>query len=223
MLIQPWTGNNTNFTIPFYRFWDAEWADVIYDGPIKTLYPPNVEDFTQQMQDEIKEHFYYRQIGEESPQKFLRHFQQTIRLRAHLWKRLIDTETALRPDDAIYNYDMQETADFNGTNTGETTATGNADVTNTDKGYMSETPDGSIEDIANYMSQGTANTATGNTTTNDTSTSSVTNKSTNTLTRKGNIGVMTAAQILGGYREAQGWSAYDRIFGDLDEHFLGVF
>lgn len=133
MLIQPWTGNNTNFTIPFYRFWDPDWADVIYDGPIKTLYPPNVEDFTQQMQDEIKEHFYYRQIGDESPQKFLRHFQQTIRLRAHLWKRLIDTETALRPDDAIYNYDMQESAIFDGTNTGETTATGNADVTNTDK------------------------------------------------------------------------------------------
>lgn len=217
-MFDAWTGNGTIFTIPFYRFWDDDYKDIIYDGDIKQLFP-NVPEFTEQMRDEIKEHFYYRQIAEETPQKFLHHLHQTIRLSSERWARLIATETALRPDDAIYNYDMIESE--SGNTSSSTTTHDENKTSGADTSYTSDTPDGAVSDIETYMSGAGHNVSNG--TGESDGTGSATGTYGRTLTRKGNIGVMTSAQIMGGYRDATEWSAWRVIFAELESLFLGVF
>ena len=209
-----WTGNGTEFTIAFNLFWDENYENIIYDGDIKTLFPV-CPDLTPDMQAAIKDHFWYRQIGEETPQKFLRHFQRIILDRAYSWKKLIESEKALRDDDMIYNYDLTEDAEGHRTDAGTATNSGS----NTGTGFISDTPDGNIADIENYMSQSNKNVSnsTGNSSTIGNSDSS------SHLRRVGNIGVMTSAQIMGGYREATEWSAYNVMYAELEKCFLGVF
>lgn len=210
-----WTGNGTEYTIAFHRFWDADYAEDLYNGDITTLYPEDVPDFTDEMKKAIEEHFYYRQIADETPQRFLRHFQNTIRTRAYNWKKLLESEKALRDDDMIYNYDLTETASGTREDASQTGSQGASTNTN----YMSDTPDGNVEDIENYMSEAGKSTADSNAV----SSSSGTARTASQLRRYGNIGVMTAAQIAGGYRQAMEWSAYNVIYADLEKHFLGVF
>lgn len=205
-----WTNNGTDFTIPFYYFFDDTYKDIVFNDEFTSVFPDS-PDLTDQMKNEIKEHFYYRQIGDETPARFLRNFHQTVRTSAARWARLINSETALRPDDAIYNYDMIEEAHY--TTSGESKSSSTGESTS----FTSDTPDDSVEDIENYMS------AAGKTKNNSGDTSEGTSEGTNVLTRKGNIGVMTAAQIIGGYRTATEWSAWNVIFEELERHFLGVF
>lgn len=209
-----WTGNGTEFTIAFYKFWDEEYTPIIYDGDITTLFP-ETDDLTPEMEAAIKDHFWYRQIAEESPQKFLRHFQRIIIDRAYSWKKLIESEKALRDDDMLFNYDLTEDASGKRTDAGQNTSTG----TNTGTGFVSDTPDGEISDIETYMSQSSKNTGSSSG-----SSSSIGNSETEThLRRVGNIGVMTAAQIMGGYRQATEWSAFNVIYAELEKCFLGVY
>lgn len=205
-----WTNNGTDFTIPFYYFFDETYKDIVFNDEFTSVFPDSPY-LTDQMKNEIKEHFYYRQIGDETPARFLRHFHQTVRTSAVRWARLIESETALRPDDAIYNYDMREEAHY--TTSGESKSSSTGESTS----FTSDTPDDNIEDIENYMS------AAGKTKNNSGDTSEGTSEGTNVLTRKGNIGVMTSAQIIGGYRDATEWSAWRVIFEELEKHFLGVF
>lgn len=219
-----WTGNASLYTIEFNTFWTrSDLAPLIYDGPITQLFP-DLPELTQRMRDEIKDHFYYRQIGEETPQKFLRHLHQICRLRASTWARLLDTETVLRPEDALYNYDMTESATYarHDDATGEYTNTGESRGETTS--YISDTPDGSLSDIENYMSEGQRSGTLGQTQGAGDSENHTQSGGESTLTRRGNIGIMTSAQILGGYRDAQRWDAWENvIFAELEPLFLGVF
>ena len=117
------------------------------------------------------------------------------------WEKLIQSEQALRDDDAIYNYDLTETGTYSNSGEGQ------------NDNYVSDTPDGSVQpsDIETYMSSAGR-------TKSDTA-----GEGEHELTRKGNIGVMTSAQILGGYREAVNFDAYKVIFAELEPLFLGVF
>lgn len=117
----------------------------------------------------------------------------------------------MRPDDAIYNYDLHETSEYESENTSE------SETTSTDEQFTSDTPDGSLSDIENYMSAGGRGSSTG------TGTSTGSGSGSSSMRRYGNIGVMTSAQILGGYREATDFDAYTFIFRDLEYLFIGVF
>lgn len=209
-----WTGNGTDFTIAFHLFWDDDYTSILYDGDITTLFPAS-DDLNDDMKNAIKDHFYYRQISEESPQRFLRHFHRIILDRVYAWKKLIETEKALRDDDMIYNYDLTENASSSRTDHGQTTSSGS----NTSTSYTSDTPDGSISDIETYMSAAGKGESSSSGNTSNTGDSAAQS----TMTRKGNIGVMTAAQIMGGYREAMEWSAYNYMYAELEKCFLGVF
>lgn len=253
----PWTDNGTDFTIPFYYFFKEEYKDIVYpagaeyktpfpsyseckfDGSFPPAYRDSIYASYDRIKEEIINHFAYRQISSESPQRFLRHFHGTIRQNLVRWVRLLYSEIQLRPDDAIFNYDMTETSRFENigessgttkhTNTNETTDTteGNATATR----YISDTPDGSVSDIETYMSEAgkdvTSDTRNGTNRANGTASGESSERGEasgeSTLTRKGNIGVMTSAQIIGGYRDATSWSAWSVIFGDLEKHFMGVF
>ena len=106
-----------------------------------------------------------------------------------------------------------------------------------DKSHLMDTPDGFTADIDNYLSQASKDNSQNKETINQRGNSVVTqtgNTKTNTkntdesnesiqLHRYGNIGVQTASQILGGYREAQLFDAYESvIFPEVNQLFLNV-
>lgn len=253
----PWTDNGTDFTIPFYYFFKDEYKDIVYpaDADYKEPFPNYIdcrleENFQRKNKDdvyasyerikeEIVANFSYRQISDESPQRFLCHFHSTIRQNLVRWIRLLYSEIQLRPDDAIYNYDMTETSTFEnvGSSSGsskhssDNQSTDTSSGSSTSTGFVSDTPDGSVSDVETYMSEANKNVTSDNRNGTNKSIGSASGESTergqasgeSTLKRKGNIGVMTSAQIIGGYRNATSWSAWDVIFGDIEKHFLGVF
>lgn len=209
-----WTGNGSDFTLEFNKFWDEQYEELIYDGDIKTLFPV-CPDLTPEMQSGIKDHFWYRQIGEETPQKFLRHFQRIILERAYSWKKLIESMRALRDDDMIYNYDLNEASSGERTDQSASVSSGENSAHN----FVSDTPDNYVSDIENYMSEASKNNADSS----GQSSSTGHTVSSATLRRYGNIGVMTVDQVLNGYRKATEWNAFDVIYADLEKCFLGVY
>lgn len=145
------------------------------------------------------------------PWRWVERFHYVIKRHINQWQRLIDSETALRADDAIYNYDLNESSSYTSENETEST------TETTDEQFTSDTPDGSLSDIENYMSSG------GRGTSEASGTSTGSGSGSATMRRYGNIGVMTSAQILGGYREATDYDAYQTIFRELEPLFIGVF
>lgn len=171
-----------------------------------TLFPAEMDDLQTyphgaEMVENITEHFFEYQITISPPWYWVRRFHATIKKHLYQWEKLIQSEQALRDDDAIYNYDLTETGTYSNSGEGQ------------NDNFVSDTPDGSIQpsDIETYMSSAGR-------TKSDTS-----GEGEHELTRKGNIGVMTSAQILGGYREAVNFDAYKIIFAELEPLFLGVF
>ena len=178
----------------------------------ETLFPAVMDDLEHyphgaEMVENITEHFFEYQITIVPPWYWVRRFHAVIKRHLYKWEKLIQSEQALRDEDAIYNYDLNESGTYSNSGTGQADS------------YVSDTPDGRIQpsDIETYMSNAGRNK------------NENTGEGEHTLRRYGNIGVMTSAQILGGvggtpgYREAINFDAYKIIFAELEPLFLGVF
>ena len=201
--------------LPFFRFFD-ETDVVIYPVGAKysTLWPANCI-LSDDVREQIKVNFTNYFVNSAEPQYWLSRFHALISREQDKWEKLLRTENLLRPQDAYYNYDMVETTDYE---TGGTRRSTTSDSSNNTH-YVSETPEGSVEDIGNYMSTASKD--------NNLSTYNVSDSGDNTghqsVTRKGNIGVMTAAQILDGYRDATNWCALEEvIFPALEKLFVMI-
>ena len=193
--------------LPFFRFFD-ESDPVIYptNAVYKTLWPTGCI-LTAEVKEQIKVNFtnYFTNSG--NPQYWLGRFHALIRREQDKWQKLLDSENALRPDDAIYNYDMTETTNYS--------TTGQSASGSTRTGYNSETPEGATSDIETYMSAANKSV--------DSNNDSATSSGEQTVIRKGNIGAMTAAQVIGGYRAAVNWCALEEvIFPDLEKLFVMI-
>lgn len=237
--------------IPFYLLINED-SDVwnIVEG-FTTLFPQNVENLDDEIVDNISEHFYYRQIAFASPTKFLRAFHRLVKERAYTWHKLLLSERALSDDEMTRNYNLNEDYEKQNVNTYQSKNTTSPNLTTTttpnletetkteteDKNHQMDTPDGFTADIENYLSSASKDNTQesetvkqfGNTiTTQNGSTDSVTNdrgntQESSTMHRYGNIGVQTAAQILGGYRQAQVFDVYEEvIFPEVSQLFLSV-
>lgn len=196
-----------NGGLPFFRFFD-ESDTVIYppSGVYKTLWPADCI-LSDEVKNQIKTNFcnYFTNSG--NPQYWLSRFQALIKREQDKWQKLLDSENALRPDDAIYNYDLRETTSYQ--------TSGQSESGSTRTGYNSETPEGSTADIETYMSAANKNV--------DSNNDSASSTGEQTVTRQGNIGVMTSAQILGGYRTAVNWCALEEvIFPALEKLFIMI-
>ena len=196
-----------NGGLPFFRFFD-ESDTVIYPptGVYKTLWPANCI-LSGEVKEQIKVNFcnYFTNSG--NPQYWLSRFHSLVTREQDKWKKLLDSENALRPDDAIYNYDLTEKTNY--------TTSGQSQGGATRTGYNSETPEGSTSDIEQYMSAANKNV--------DSNNDSASSTGEQTVTRQGNIGVMTSAQILGGYRAAVNWCALEEvIFPELEKMFIMI-
>ena len=193
--------------LPFFRFFDEK-DPVIYptNAVYKTLFPADWH-LSAVIKEQIKTNFanYFTNSG--NPQYWLGRFHALIRREQDKWQKLLTSEDALRPDDAIYNYDMQETTSY------QTSGESQSGATRT--GYNSETPEGATSDIETYMSAANKSV--------DSNNDSASSMGTQTVTRKGNIGAMTAAQVIGGYRDAINWCALDEvIFPELEKLFVMI-
>lgn len=214
--------------IPLYEFLNVE-NKAVYYSDLKKLWPDN--DLSNEIKDAIVANFYERLTYISPPSLWLYKWQNFIKRRTYAWNKLLNSEKSLRDDDAIYNYDMQETSNDkrtiknNSTTNGETTTKSTNTAEN--ESFASDTPDGSLSDIANYMSSGEKNSTNSNSNSTDNNTTKTTGDGeenyTHTLTRKGNIGVMTSAQIIGGYRDAIKYNCFDTIFAECEAYFIGVY
>ena len=196
-----------NGGLPFFRFFD-EGDPVIYNpaGLYKTLWPVNCI-LSDEVKEQIKTNFsnYFTNSG--NPQYWLSRFHALVTREQDKWQKLLDSENSLRPEDAIHNYDMTEKTNY--------TTSGQSEGGSTRTGYNSETPEGSTADIEQYMSAANKNV--------DSNNDSASSTGEQTVTRQGNIGVMTSAQILGGYRSAVNWCALEEvIFPALEKLFIMI-
>lgn len=201
--------------LPFFKFFDRNDPVIYPKGARYNWFWPDNCILNGFIQDQIMDNFANYFVNSADPQYWIGRFQLLILREQDKWQKLLDSENALRPQDAIYNYDMEETTNYetSGQSTGNATRTGN------NTGYVSETPEGSVSDIANYMSAANKNV----TNNNDSTTDSGTSTGNQTVTRKGNIGVMTSAQIIGGYRDAINWCALEEvIFPALEKLFVMI-
>lgn len=296
-------------TIPFYELidQDSEIWQLINKQRFPSLYPPNV--LPDDIIENINGYFYDREIAYSAPEKFLRQWWRLVKERAYAWTKLLQTETVLRDDDMLFNYDLTEHSEDNRETSGKSESVNRPDIkdkitpdllnttqsdstqngsqsqsskennsqnasnnqTNTENGshgtveHDMDTPDGITSDIDNYLTRANRTTETDNVTNTQNGTSSQSgnrsstqtgsnnqkinektiNRQTGTTTshhygeensetnssgsdknihdlrRYGNIGTMTVASVLGGYREAQQFDVYSQvIFPECENLFL---
>lgn len=242
-------------TIPFYELQNpssAVWT-LVDTTHFPTLYPPISSDIlTDEMKENINQYYYYREIAFSSPTRFLREFWRVCEERSVIWKKAVDTESILDPDDLKYNYNLYEESERDvtrnttaeSTNTPDLTTTTTpalqtvTENTNTMTSRMMDTPDGITNDIDDYLSSAQKD-VTGDTTT-ETQSGSNTMRQTGTnkneteedqthkdefnMHRYGNIGVQTSAKIVQESRDMYlKWDAFENfIFPELNHLFLSV-
>lgn len=203
--------------------WDFEYPSY-YEGEQKTAFEQKVLD-----------HYWTRQIGQETVGRFLLYFRRTVReimpyyIQRYKSVDMLEKDPDIRPLD---NYNMIEEVDESGT--AENITTGNSNGSGIEKKTLAEsvTPEGSLNWALNpenpdAISLDYASSVSQEINHNEASEESEsTGKTTNTgkrkLTRRGNIGVTTYAQLLEGYRET--FLNIDmEIIEALDSCFLGVY
>ena len=167
--------------------WDFEYPSY-YKGEEKKAFERKVID-----------HYYFRQIGQETVGRFLKMFRSRIRDIMPYYIQLYESEKYMKEID-----DPFATVDF--TETFESESSGTAEREH----KFSDTPQGSITNLENYMSQASKD--------NDVSTGNVKH----TLTKKGAMGVTTFGHDMIEYR--QSFLNIDlMIINDLNDLFLGVY
>ena len=221
------------YTLPLYEFLD-ESNSFIYpsDGEFKTLFPAN---YHEGIKAAITQEFYYRQVGQYIPQKFLRRFHRLLNERQEAWIKLIDSEEIIKPEYATRNYDITEERAQHVESENQGNASSNSQSTTSDKAtngstaWVSDTPDGSVSDIETYMSSANKNQsnseANGSATTDGSSQNSGSSSGdlTENIHRYGNIGVTTFDKIIESYRNSVVWCAFEQvIFPEVNKLFFAL-
>ena len=196
-----------NGGLPFFRFFDRNDTVIYPKGARYNWFWPDNCILNGFIQEQIMDNFANYFVNSANPQYWIGRFQLLILREQDKWQKLLDSENSLRPEDAIHNYDMTEKTNY--------TTSGQSESGSTRTGYNSETPEGSTSDIETYMSAANKNV--------DSNNDSASSTGEQTVTRQGNIGVMTSAQILGGYRAAVNWCALEEvIFPALEKLFIMI-
>lgn len=215
--------------------WDFDYPSY-YKGEEKKAFEKKVID-----------HYYFRQIGQETPARFIHYFQSRIREIMPYYIRMYESVKIMDElEDPFGNVDMVETfeqettgtasGESSGSSTGSDTSSNNESRTSTeDKEHrFSNTPQGSISNLDKYMTEAfvddnestdTLNgSSTGTSEVNSSATSSSNNSESirNTLTRKGNQGVNTYAHDMLEFRQAI-IDVDMMIINNLQDLFLGVY
>lgn len=195
-------------------------------------------------EQKIIDHYYFRQIGQETPQRFRHYLKCKLREIMPYYIQRYESVALMAAGiksgeiNPLENYSMveegtnSESANAKRTGSGTTSMTGSGEVTNTKNGTQkfSDTPQNNLSNLDNYLTNATVNnenehsqsSETKNGTQSETNTEESAGNGSHTLTRHGNIGVTTYAQMLEGYRQT--FINVDmEIIEELNSLFLGVY
>lgn len=177
------------------------------------------DDEKKAFEQKVLDHFWFRQIGQETPGRWLHYFRTRIReIMPYYIQRYESVELMKNVGDPFEAYNLREEY------TEETTGTGSATSENTGTAdnvrRFSDTPQGSVDNLDNYLTEATRDN--GNTSGSMTGTSEDTGTKTYTLTRKGNIGVQPLGQEINVYRSAL-INVDMEIIKELNDLFLLVY
>lgn len=183
--------------------WKFEY-DSFYQGDEKKAFEQKVID-----------HYYFRQIGQETPGRFLHYFRSRIKEIMPYYKQMYESVKIMEAlDDPFGNVDITETFEEERSDSTNTTTNANSQAEN----RFSDTPQGSIANIDNYLT----NASKDNSETEATVQGSGNGTVTHTLTRKGNQGVNTYAHDMKELRET--FINIDMmIINELNDLFLGIY
>lgn len=189
------------------NIWDFDYP-CFYTGEAKTKFEKKITD-----------HFYFRQIGQETTGRWLHMFRSRMREIMPYYNQLYESEKFMNEiEDPFATVDYTET--FEQEMTGESNTTANNVGESFIENKFSNTPQGSISNIDNYMTEATKN----NTTSTDDSTSEAKTSGTvkHTLTKKGAMGVTTFGHDMIEYR--QSFLNIDlMVINELNDLFIGIY
>lgn len=197
-----------NFTCPWY-----------YTGANQTAF-----------QNKVLDHFRFRQIGFETPGRFIFEFQKKFKeIMPYYIKMYHSVEMMDAIEDPLENYSMiEESSSTESSSASGTDAKTHNETQNSGARVRKhlDTPQGRIANLTDgYMSYADREEAVVDSNSgmdNATTSTEVESEASTTLTRHGNIGVTTYAQMLEGYRNTF-INTDMMIIDELDELFLQTF
>lgn len=196
-------------------------------------------DAKKEFERKVIDHYYFRQIGQETVGRFLHYFRAKVReIMPYYIQRYESVDLFKSIDDPLRSYELTEEYERDTSNTGRSSSSGTSSNEGTSRENVStdrerrhsDTPQGSIANLDNYMSDATKEdeTVANNGSTTQSSESSASSESTDTgresykLTRYGNIGVQPLGQELTVLRSA--FINVDmEIIDELKDLFLKVY
>lgn len=198
--------DNTKYTVELRELiengvdlWGFDY-DGFYKGDEKTAFEQKVID-----------HFWLRQIGQETVGRFLHVFRATVREIMPFYKQLYETVKIMDDLPSPFdNVDVTET--YTETRESKIESTGESDATR----KFSNTPQGHIENLDNYLTEANIDTgaSSGESTENT--------KTTHTFKKVGNQGVNTYAHDMIEYRQTI-LNIDAMVINDLEPLFLRIY
>lgn len=203
--------------------WDFEYPS-FYQGEEKKKFERKVID-----------HFYFRQIGQETVGRFLHMFRSRIVEIMPYYIQLYESEKYMQEIedpfatvDYTETYEEESTGQSSGQSSSQSSGTDNRTTTGNNEHRMSNTPQGSIDNLDSYMTEASRDNAsnTDNTETSGESSGNSSSQSSgtvkHTLTKKGAMGVTTFGHDMLEYRQT--FLNIDMmIINNLQDLFLGVY
>lgn len=193
------------------NIWDFEY-DGFYEGDAKAAFEKKVID-----------HYYFRQIGQETVGRFLHYFRTRIREIMPYYKQVYKSIQIMDGiDDPFGNIDITETFEQTSESSSESSSTSRGNGSNNSTHKYSATPQGSISTIDEYLTEATVDNSSNTSEGSGEGSSSAEGVIRHTLTKRGNQGVNTYAHDMVEFRQT--FLNIDKmIIDDLDDLFLGVY
>jgi hypothetical protein len=173
--------------------------------------------------NKFEEHFRFRQIGQETPERFRRVFQARWREVIPYYQDLYETVRIMNNiEDPFGNVDVTETftEEINSNSSTSANSTGTNNGTNTHK--FSDAPRGSIESLDYYLTEATVDNGNNTATSQTTGTGTGKQTKTHTFTKRGNQGVNTYAHDMKEFRETI-INIEQMLLNEFNNLFLGVY
>ena len=193
------------------NIWDFEYPSY-YTGDQKKAFEQKVID-----------HFYFRQIGQETPGRWLHYFRSRMREIMPYYIQRYESEALLKnAGDPLESYNLTETMKQKTTDKGNSESSSEGKNSTEGVSKFSDTPTGSIDNLDKYLTSGTQSDASGSSSGSATASHENENALEYELTRRGNIGVQPLGQEINVYRSAL-INVDMEIINELDDLFLMVY
>lgn len=187
--------------------WDFDYPS-FYEGDQKKAFEQKVLD-----------HYWFRQIGQETVGRFLHYFRAKVReIMPYYIERYRSVELMHSYDDPLESYHLTET--FEKTGSGSSTSKSEGSASGGSVRKFSDTPQGTIDNMDNHLTEGEKND--NNSSSNVTGEASSETTENYTMTRRGNIGVQPLGDEIEKLRKA--FINVDmEVINELNDLFLMVY